>query len=167
MTKVYQTIFDQVRGNCMAAVWASLLNLELQQVPNFVEHPDDHKALCDFLQPLGFEYHSYLINRNRNDLQPDIKVQYSPLNEGLPPAFGFNGYYDGTVYSPRFFDVQRFHEDPQYKPVCHAVVVDKDLHIVHDPNPIYKGITAYPLANELGCSGLIGVGLYKKKGEAT
>ena len=36
MKKVYQTIVDKGLGNCMQAVIASLLDLELIEVPNFI-----------------------------------------------------------------------------------------------------------------------------------
>jgi hypothetical protein len=35
--KVYQTIFCNKKGNCYAAILASLLDLDLEEVPNFAE----------------------------------------------------------------------------------------------------------------------------------
>lgn len=35
--KVFQTIVDRGNGNCMQAAVASLLNLELSDVPHFIE----------------------------------------------------------------------------------------------------------------------------------
>lgn len=37
MKKVFQTIVDKDHGNCMQAVVASLFELELDDVPNFIE----------------------------------------------------------------------------------------------------------------------------------
>jgi hypothetical protein len=163
MTPVYQTIFDNKRGNCQAAVWASLLHLDLQQVPNFVEFDDDHDALCKFLLDFDYEYQGYIINENRTDLTQQEKGKYQFLKHGLPSAGHIGGFYGAVVYSPGYFDEERFYNDPSYKRVCHAVVVDKDLNIVHDPNPNYSGIKKYPLADVIGYNGVIGVCLYSKK----
>ena len=161
MTPVYQTILNNTNGNCWAAVWASLLNLPLEQVPNFVEQEDDHKALCDFIRPLGYEYDSYIVNGWRTDLPEGVKSQYLYFGEQLPEAISIDGYYDATVWSPGYFDRERFLNDPEYKPTCHAVIVDKHFNIVHDPNPNYKGVE-YPMADIIGCNGVIGVSLYRK-----
>jgi hypothetical protein len=163
MTPVYQTIFDNKRGNCQAAVWASLLHLDLQHVPNFVEFDDDHDAVCKFLLDFGYQFECYIVNENRLDLSHEAKATYPFLKNGLPSFGHIDGFYDAVVYSPRFFDEERFYNDPSYKTVCHAVVVDKDLNIVHDPNPNYSGIKKYPLADVIGYNGVIGVCLYSKK----
>jgi hypothetical protein len=166
MTKVYQTIINKTNGNCQAAVWASLLNIKITEVPNFVEYEDDHEALCQFLEPFGYGYSRYLINPNRKDLPEETKSQYEFFATELPETLGFNGYYEATVYSPGFWDEQRYREDPAYKPVCHAVVIDRQFHIVHDPNPNnydYKmGLKQYPLAEQLGYNGIIGVSLFSR-----
>jgi len=41
MKPVYQTIFDNKIGNCLQACVASILELELEDVPNFMEAGDD------------------------------------------------------------------------------------------------------------------------------
>lgn len=163
MTAVYQTIHGDQRGNCLAAIWASMLDLDINVVPNFVEQDDYFGALCNFLLPFGYEYCSYVINPNRTDLSAEAKAGYEWLGQAdeLPEWGSINGYYDATVFSPGFWDAERFKNDPDYKPVCHAVVVDKDLNVVHDPNPAYKGMK-YPMADEWGYNGVLGVCLFKK-----
>ena len=44
----------------------------------------------------------------------------------------------------------------------HAVLIDNNFNIVHDPNPNYKGILKYPLADILGYNGIIKVDGFKK-----
>jgi hypothetical protein len=161
MTNVFQTICNNTNGNCLAAVWASLLHLNIDEVPNFVEYEDDHKALCEFIEHFGYEYACYLINRNRKDLPYEVKSQYCYFESKLPDAFAVNSYYDATVYSPGFWDQERYENDPTYKPVTHAVVVDKNFNVVHDPNPKYQGLKSYPLADQLDYNGVIGVSLYR------
>jgi hypothetical protein len=127
MTPVYQTIFDNKKGNCQAAVWASLLHLDLQHVPNFVEFDDDHDAVCKFIAPYGYAYLRYVINPNRRDLHESEMRQYEWLGNELPDSGSVEGYYEAVVYSPGYFDYERFTNDPGYVPVCHAVIVDKEL----------------------------------------
>lgn len=50
MKPVYQTIFDKPHGNCLQACVASILELDLDQVPNFVENDDWFQALETFLE---------------------------------------------------------------------------------------------------------------------
>lgn len=47
MTPVFQTIIDPVKGNCMQAAYASILDLPLDEVPNFVAEPDTSEGNSD------------------------------------------------------------------------------------------------------------------------
>lgn len=161
MIPVHQTIFGNTKGNCHAAVWASLLHLNISQVPNFVEFDDTHDTVCKFLQAYGYEYSCYVINENRPDLPQETIGTYPQLRQGLPSFGSIDGFYEAVVYSPGFFDPSRFLIDPEFKPTCHAVIVDKDLNIVHDPHPGYKN-ARYPLADSIGYNGVIGVCLWTK-----
>lgn len=157
MKEVYQTIFCNKKGNCVAAVMASLLNLELIEVPNFVEQEDDFLATCDFIKQHGYIYAGYIKNKKR---AKDNRYDFFP--DQLPMDASINGYFDATVFSPRYFDPVKYKSDPEYVPVCHAVVCDRDFNIIHDPNPKYRHIDKYPLADEIGFNGIIGVTLWNK-----
>lgn len=159
MKPIYQTIFDNTKGNCYAATMASLLEKQLQEVPNFVEVEDHHQAVCDFLKPFGYEYMQYLINGN---IRNEDKSSYEFFTNKLPIYGSINGYYDAVVYSPRYFNLDEHKSNPNYESTCHAVIIDRDFNIVHDPNPNYKDIKKYPLADELGYNGVIGVVLWDK-----
>ena len=68
------------KGNCFQAAVASLMDLPLEEVPNFIEYGDDEwwKIFCDFVWEKGFEY------------------------EGHYPAEGVpQGYSIGSGISPR------------------------------------------------------------------
>lgn len=63
MTPIDQTIFGgdnsnpMLRGNCMQAAFASLLNLPLDQVPHFVAHGDEwRKTVDEWLTARGLWY---------------------------------------------------------------------------------------------------------------
>jgi len=55
MKPVYQTLFGEPHGNCLQAAVASMLDLELNEVPNFMEADGDawFDALTDFLSEHG------------------------------------------------------------------------------------------------------------------
>lgn len=55
MKRVDQTIFDAVNGNCLAACIASILEVELAEVPNFCEGATTHwlDRLAEWLAPRG------------------------------------------------------------------------------------------------------------------
>lgn len=54
MKPVYQTIFGKPHGNCLQACVASLFELELDQVPNFMTFKSDWwDQLVEFCKPRG------------------------------------------------------------------------------------------------------------------
>ena len=163
MIPVYQTIFSSTNGNCLAAVWASLLGKKIDEVPNFVEEENCFDSLQWYLKPFGFTYQRYLINGNRQDLDENRKKEYQYFKELLPDYGHINEYYEATVFSPGYFEEEKFNRDSNYSPVCHAVIVNKDFKIIHDPNPKYKGVEKYPLYDTIGFNGVIGVSLWNSK----
>jgi hypothetical protein len=119
MRKVDQTSVVKGEGNCMQAVVASLLELDLKKVPNFIKYVN-HKTKDPYWEMYVFmEKHGYKMS------EIDIKVDDMPVSalDITEIDGGVNGYFYATVPSQTFTDVN------------HAVVVDKDLNIVHDPNP--------------------------------
>ncbi len=44
----------------------------------------------------------------------------------------------------------------------HAVIIDKNYNIVHDPNHNNEGLSSYPMAEELGYNGIINIYLINK-----
>lgn len=65
MKPVDQTIFDNVRGNCMAACVAAILDLDLPDVPNFVESSNHLSALTSWLAKRGMAFQQYQLDRRR------------------------------------------------------------------------------------------------------
>ena len=129
MKKVYQTIVDKERGNCSQAAVASLLDMDIYKVPNFIEFVDIEgtNPLLEmqrfFKQEKGYKIGVF--NRKTDeDFENLLKVAHY---DG-----GINGYFYATVKSQTYEN--RFH----------AVVVDKDLNVVHDPNPNGKALRLNP-----------------------
>ena len=110
MKKVYQTVIDRYHGNCMQAVVASLFELELDQVPNFIEEESWYWKMHEFYQERGYQLGTF-------------GGSLEMLKTAAKFDGGVNGYFDATVASKIF------------EGGTHAVVVDMDMNIVHDPNP--------------------------------
>jgi len=98
----------------MQATIASIFDLTLDQVPNFIE------LGCEWFNVMGQMY----IDRGYDlccfNPQRDIEQTREVLNIDK----GVNGYWVATVDSIYFG-----------KAVSHSVIIDKDLNVVHDPNP--------------------------------
>lgn len=106
MKPIQQTIFVSPHGNCLQACVASIFELELDQVPNFVDDKNWLYALQEFCAIFGvFPYIVDLRNRD-----PGIQ-------------FGYEGKWFSIVTgkSPR-------------GPYLHAVV-SYNGKIIHDPYP--------------------------------
>lgn len=117
MIKVYQTIIDSKIGNCAQAAVASLFNLSLDEVPNFILN---HKQTNMNVSVYGFFY-----NRGYKPSYVDKQIDYrgNSLKELAKYDKGVNGYFYASVKSQTFENC------------THAVIVDTDLTVVHDPNP--------------------------------
>ncbi len=114
MTPVMQTIVDAEKGNCMQASIASLLDMELEQVPNLIEMDEDiwPDIFVDWLWANGYEYFGEM---------PGSYVSTIPdYTEGV------RGYVlvKGTSNYPR----------------GHMVVYDLDGKLAHDPAPAGIGV---------------------------
>ncbi|HBG71410.1 MAG: hypothetical protein A2W93_14255 [Bacteroidetes bacterium GWF2_43_63] len=108
----------------MQAAVASLFELPLEDVPNFIEFENNEKypdtnhfiEMHKFYRGKGYEDGITYINRKKDD-SLELMIKIAKFDGGI------NGYLDATVKSQTFEDVY------------HSVVIDTDLNIVHDPNP--------------------------------
>lgn len=121
MKKVFQNIVDKGYGNCQQAAIASLLGLDLDQVPNFIKYEDPNWKVLQFMEMFGFECSYY--DNIRGELIEDKRVEYPTLQEVAKVDGGVDGYFVASV------------ESQSFKGVSHAVIVDSEMNIVHDPNP--------------------------------
>lgn len=139
MYKIYQTIVDRHHGNCMQAAIASLFELPLNKVPNFIELGDQwFMIMYNFIKEQGYEFTGTLYNYNRfriiNNKKGVKTANLKTIFYKLKRMEGVNGYFFASVYSPKYYNPN---EDPA---TTHAVIIDKNLNIVHDVNPENKGV---------------------------
>ena len=124
MKKVYQTIVDRECGNCMQATIASLFELTLEEVPNFIELGDEwHWRMMEFFKEKGYT-DICTIYKNRHTTE---QLRNIAKFDG-----GVNGYHYAVVNSKIF------------EGGTHALVVDSDLNIVHDVNPSETYLSCTP-----------------------
>lgn len=160
MKKIYQTIIDNVRGNCMQAAIASLFEKDLCEVPNFIAFESSSSQLIRFILENCCEYGGLLHNKKYSILSSPTdgcfnKIKwYKPYimtKKRLYNETGINGFFYASVLSPKYFNWN------DGKNSTHAVIIDRYYNIVYDVNPRYKDIKQYPLADILGYNGIINV----------
>lgn len=115
MKPVEQTISDRSRGDCHRAVVASLLDLEIEQVPHFgLFGKEWHHVYHGFLWGCGYEWKG-----------TGHFPKFTPRSEHLKDC-NIGGYVEATVPSKNY---------PPEDGITHAVVMDLDGLVVHDPHP--------------------------------
>jgi hypothetical protein len=163
---VYQTIIDPKRGNCMQAAIASLLGKELDEVPNFIDLGEQWlTSMNNFMKENGYEWKGMLWNKNFTMLTSPTAGCFKEQKwaehliispENLGRFDGVKGFFYASVLSPKFFNLSDGFLNQ------HAVIIDGKFNVVHDPNPEYKDVIEYPLAQLLGYNGIVSIDLYEK-----
>lgn len=120
---------DKQRGNCLTAVVASLLELPIEAVPNFVQDHVDHDADNDDDWNWWTRLHRFLGERGqrmhylRNVAHPE---PHPAISDGFPdPDVG--EFYTVSGISPRDSRI-------------HHIVIYRDGVMVHDPHPDRTGL---------------------------
>jgi len=128
MTPVYQ----DKNNNCMQASVASILDLSLDEVPNFMDNGNRFwSSTIEFVESFGYKFGGLLGERT-----------YAILED----YEGIDGLFIGTVYSP---SGGTYSDGTSLR---HSVVVDKKFNVVHDPK--YR-VDKYPMSDEIGHNGII------------
>ncbi len=155
MKKVFQKLVCNVKGDCMQASIASLFEMGYDDVPKFIEYQNHFPPLWDLIHDKGFKYNGMLHNQiDKTNLIEEFSVSSLHNHKGI------DGYFFASVYSPKYFDKEEFKNYGNSS--THAVIIDSNYNIVHDPNPNNQGIVSYPLAEELGYNGIINITLINK-----
>ncbi len=110
MKKVYQTVIDKGKGNCMQAGLASMFELDITQVPNLILYGKHEwfNVFWHFLLGIGYEYKGSI--RRETPKRKDL----------------INGCVYATVKSKTF------------KGAMHTVLINSVGRVIHDPNPNKK-----------------------------
>ena len=165
MKKVYQRIIDPNKGDCFKCCLASLLELDYDEVPNFVEEKHWFRVARKFCKEHGYDlsYGRYY-NPNINYLEDPTYGCFKPWNldgtyhlDKLEREEGVDGLFLASVYSPRYTNAGEH-------PICHlhCVIIDKSCNIVFDPQKEYEGLLEYPYSRLIGFNGIRDVMVIKK-----
>ena len=162
INKVYQKIIDKGIGNCMRACVCTLLNIDDSNVPNFIEG-NYEQLLSKTLADNNCEEKGMLWNPNLSYFNNPteccferIRHEKSQLLDAISDYKGIDGLFIASVFSPRYFNYSNgIHQ-------THAVIIDKQFNIVHDPNPNYKNIFMYPLSKLIKYNGIRNVYLIER-----
>ena len=163
MKLVYQTIIDKNKGNCAQAAIASLLELELDEVPNFKgEGKDFWDCLFNFIKSKGYQMYGTLYNprlqaAENYDFYKEQNKMPDDRFEELKEMEGVKGCFFATVYSPKFYDPLSISQ------ITHAVIVDQFLNVVNPVNKEYEGMTKFPLHDLIGFNGILNVMMIEKQ----
>lgn len=136
MKKVYQQNVSNVNGDCMRAAIASLFDEEIENVPNFIENGTEWWNIFEnYFKSKGYKEVTYLYNPV---MWPGVLPEFSL--DRINDFKGVNGIFYGSVCSPTY------NPNGDLSGITHAVLIDKNFNIVHDPNPNFKDIKiTYPL----------------------
>ena len=126
MKKVYQKIIDKDHGDCMQAVVASLFDLRLEAVPRFIDIGSGwFIIMMKFFKDRGYDICT--IDKHQHQYKGSDFLKKVAYFDG-----GIDGYFYASVKSKLF------------EGGGHAVIVDKDLKVIHDPNPNGLYLNAKP-----------------------
>ena len=118
MKPILQTVFGQL-GNCFQACIASVLEIELSEVPNLnprkgVAQTEQDQILNDWLAPMGLRYINIRLQEEK--LKPILDGVYHLIEGGSPRS----------------------------KNYAH-VVVGRSGEMIFDPHPDKTGVTGFPV----------------------
>lgn len=122
MRKVFQSNVDQGTGDCARAVMASLFDKELEEMPAFFPDHTQSYEIVNYYKSLG--YTPTFFNRKPKNYRLQSGELCPTIEEVAKFDGGINGYFYASVPSQTFENGS------------HAVVVDINLNIVHDPNQL-------------------------------
>ncbi len=113
MIQVDQVVSDRGRGDCRRATVASILELEMEQVPHFrlFSSSQENEVFIAFFWALGWDVDGY------TPFSPYREKQNISIEESI------NGYFLAVVPSRNF------------EKCLHSVIIDVNGVVVHDPSP--------------------------------
>ena len=166
MNKVYQRIDDPNIGDCYKCVICTLLGLDYDSVPNYIEHGEKwlEMAIQTFKENgyklTGMELFNpnvmYLENPTVN-VWEDVSAYKPQTFAAIKPEYGINGLFMATVYSPKYTNACEHPIDH-----THSVICDIDFNIVFDPQKEYEKVVNYPYSKLIGYNGIRSIDIIKK-----
>ena|ERR1043166_9715325 len=141
MKPVLQTVFDRHKGNCLSAAIASVLEIDISEVPNFeVLNGDFISRVNEWLRPRGYAWFRTIQPRlSRGEGLQDVGRLPEAGNEFVHHPIAEGALCLATGKSPRG---ERCHS------VVGRMVGGYNFEMLHDPHPDGEGIEGLPLCIE-------------------
>lgn len=102
MKPVKQTVLhsETTKGNCFTACVASIFELQIEEVPNFIEKEDFWNCFYDFIRSLGYDVITYSNKTAEYYAFPthNIMIGTSPRNPDILHAVV--GFGNDVVFDP-------------------------------------------------------------------
>lgn len=166
MKKIYQRIDDPKHGDCYKCAIASILDLEYDEVPHFIEFGDDWLLEAQkFFKEHGYNYSGKELYNPRVAFLEDptwnvwenVWLENEYTFNALTPDMGINGLFLASVYSPKY-------TTPNERPTAHlhSVLCDIDFNIVFDPQPNYEKVKNYPYSRLIDYNGIRSIDVIEK-----
>ena len=166
MKKIYQRIDDPRHGDCYKCAIASILDLEYDEVPHFIEFGENWLLEAQkFFKEHGYDYSgkelynprvAFLENPTWNVLENVWPVDHCTFNV-LTEDMGINGLFLASVYSPKYTNAN---ENPTAH--LHSVLCDIDFNIVFDPQKEYEKVVNYSYSRLIEYNGIRSIDVIKK-----
>lgn len=166
MKQVYQRIKDPQRGDCFKCAVCSLLELDYNWVPNFVELGENwYEEAMNTFYKYGYELgvdtlwnpNVHYLEDPTGDCWGDRILNPAMTLDAITPNVGINGLFLASVYSPKYTNAN---EHPISH--LHSVLCDINFRIVFDPQEDYMHITNYPYAKLIGYNGIRAIDTIRK-----
>ena len=166
MKKVNQRIDDPRHGDCYKCAIASILGLEYEDVPHFIEFGEDWLVEAQkFFKEHGYDYSgkelynprvAFLENPTLNVWENILPADHCTFN-ALTPDMGIDGLFLASVYSPKY-------TNPNEHPInhLHCVLWDIDFNIGFDPQKKYEKVVNYPYSRLIDYNGIRSIDIIKK-----
>lgn len=156
--KVYQRIDDPRKGDCWKCTICTLLGLDYDEVPNFVEYGDKWFEMgMEVFKQQGYKLTGRMLYNPKlvflEDPTWNVWENNYPVDEktfgAIKPEYGIDGLFMASVYSPKYTNAD---EHPVEH--LHSVLCDIDFNIVFDPQPEYAKVVNYPYSKLIGYNGI-------------
>lgn len=120
MVKVNQSLVDGEKGDCFRAALASLFETDVEETINIIDFVESERGwaipFMEWVESIGYEY-EYFVSPSE-----DSSLTYSELKNYQ----SVGGFFIASV------------ESRNYEGGFHAVIIDTNGVVVHDPEPLKK-----------------------------
>lgn len=144
MKPVHQTIIDQGKGNCLTAALASVFELPIEDVPNFIK--DFGAGYFEEAVNLWLRNKGYALLRVR--LVTDKPDDKNKVRKGRMPTTGDEIHFHSLPENMLCIAAGKSPRGEWYHSVVGTIVDGHNFELLHDPHPDGTGLDGLPVSLE-------------------